>query len=199
MTDNDNSTSYIDPPPGTSTSRSNTTDIAAQVFGLFKEYLSTQLDEKDKLSEEKAKSVKEASEIKFKGNRKQFELNSKLDEKFALIERNEDLTEIRNIATEGRELIKRRQKLIKLADKSKDGWLVVQEYESDDLASNSEDDKKIRKAKNNVERKRKDAKDGKSSYKRFKPSNDNQLFRGKVTYIICMCSPFNSYITRFTL
>lgn len=30
---------------------------------------------------------------------------------------------------------------------NKDGWLVVSEYESDDLASGSEDDKKLRKAK----------------------------------------------------
>ena len=40
----------------------------------------------------------------------------------------------------GKLLIKERQKLIKIADKNKDGWLVVQEYESDDLASDSEDE-----------------------------------------------------------
>jgi len=39
--------------------------------------------------------------------------------------------------------MKKQQKLIKLADRSKDGWLVVQEYESDELASNFEDEKKI--------------------------------------------------------
>ena len=32
--------------------------------------------------------------------------------------------------------ILRRQKWIKIADRSKDGWKVVEEYESDDLASN---------------------------------------------------------------
>ena len=55
--------------------------------------------------------------------------------------------EVHKLVAEGRQLIKKRQKLIKLADRSKDGWLVVQEYESDELASNSEDEKKIRKAK----------------------------------------------------
>ena len=59
---------------------------------------------------------------------------------------------------EGRQLIKKRQKLIKLADRSKDRWLVVQEYESDELASNSEDEKKIRKAKLSAEKKRKESK-----------------------------------------
>ena len=46
--------------------------------------------------------------------------------------------EVCKLVAEGRQLIKRRQKLIKLADTSKDGWLVVQEYESDELAFNSE-------------------------------------------------------------
>ena len=55
-------------------------------------------------------------------------------------------------------IIKKRQKLITIADKNRDGWLVVQEYETDDLASNSEDEKKIRKAKAAAEKKRKEAK-----------------------------------------
>ena len=61
--------------------------------------------------------------------------------------------EVRKLVAEGGQLIKKQQKLIKLADRSKDGWLVVQEYESDDLASNSEDEKKIRKAKLSAEKK----------------------------------------------
>ena len=59
---------------------------------------------------------------------------------------------------EGRQLIKKRQKLIKLTDRSKDGWLVVQEYDSDELASNSEVEKKIWKAKLSAEKKRKESK-----------------------------------------
>ena len=47
---------------------------------------------------------------------------------------------------EAEQFIRKRQKLIKIADRSKDGWLVVQEYESDDLASNSEDEKHVKKA-----------------------------------------------------
>ena len=41
-------------------------------------------------------------------------------------------------------LIERRQKLIKLADKSEAGWLAVDEYESDELAEDSADEKRIR-------------------------------------------------------
>ena len=45
--------------------------------------------------------------------------------------------------------------LIKISDTYKDGWQVVKEYESDKLASNSEDEKKIKKAKEAAGRKRK--------------------------------------------
>ena len=152
------------------------------MFSLFKTYLASQLDEKSKQLEGKSKVVKEAAEFKFKGNRKQFELNAQLDHIFGQIEVNlNEPQEVRKLVAEGRQLIKKRQKLIKLADRSKDGWLVVQEYESDELASNSEDEKKIRKAKLSVERKRKESKasSGNAS-KKFKSASDVQLFRGKI-------------------
>ena len=42
-------------------------------------------------------------------------------------------------------LIRKRQKLIKLADESDTGWFFVQEYEQDNLADNSEGEKLSRK------------------------------------------------------
>ena len=58
----------------------------------------------------------------------------------------------------------------------------VQEYESDYLASDSEDEEKIRKAKNAAEKKRKDAKShcSGSQFKKSKTGGDYQLFRGKI-------------------
>ena len=56
---------------------------------------------------------------------------------------------------------------------------MVQEYESDDLASDSEDEKKLRKAKSAVERKRKEKKSRASVVmrsKKFKSGSDSQLF-----------------------
>ena len=64
---------------------------------------------------------------------------------------------IHKLVAEAKLIIKKRQKLIKIADKNRYGWLVVQEYETDDLASDSEDEK-IRKAKAAAEKKRKEAK-----------------------------------------
>ena len=43
-----------------------------------------------------------------------------------------------------------------MADKSEAGWGAVEEYESDELASNSEDDKKIRSAQATAVRKKND-------------------------------------------
>ena len=57
---------------------------------------------------------------------------------------------------------------------------MVQEYESDDLASDSEDEKKLRKAKSAVERKRNQEKKSRASVemrsKKFKSGSDSQLF-----------------------
>ena len=53
------------------------------------------------------------------------------------------------------EKLKRRKKLIKMADRSVLGWDTVAEYETDPIASNSDDGKKIRQAEHRVLTKRK--------------------------------------------
>ena len=42
--------------------------------------------------------------------------------------------------------LRKRQKLIKIADRSPQGWATVKEYVSDVLADNSDDEKRLRKA-----------------------------------------------------
>ena len=128
--------------------------------------------------EETAKIGKEASATKFKGNRKQFELNSLLNSILTRIEGSvENPSKVLKFVAEGEQVIKERQKLIKVADKNREGCLVVQEYESDDLASDSEDEKKLRKAKSAVERKRKEIKSISGTVlKKFKSGSYSQLF-----------------------
>ena len=46
----------------------------------------------------------------------------------------------------GIEVISKRVKAIKLADKSEFGWVTVDEYLSDELASDSDDEKRIYRA-----------------------------------------------------
>ena len=164
------------------------TDLVEQVFSMFKGYLTSQFEAKDKHRHEESKIVKEANELKFKGNRKQFELNANLNRILSQISANiNNLLEIQKSVDEGQGLIKKRQKQIKLVDQSKDGWQVVQEYESDDLASNSEDEKRIRDATTAVEKKRKEAKSQLgSASKRFRPAAaDNQLFCGMIVTVLC--------------
>ena len=57
--------------------------------------------------------------------------------------------------------LKRRNKLIKLVDRSVLGWDTVTEYEDDPSASDSDDGKKIRQAKNRALTKRKSKKSNK--------------------------------------
>ena len=129
-------------PSGSSQVRAPNNQLVEEVFSMFQCYLATQLEVQDKHLEETSKLSKDAGELKFKGNRKQFELNA--NHIFKQIEENiEKPLVIKKLIEEGQLLIKiKRQKLIKLADRSKDGWQVAQAYESDDLASNSDDDRK---------------------------------------------------------
>ena len=58
---------------------SSNSELVNEVFSLFKSYLASQLQEKGKQFERSAKSDKEAVDINYKGNRKQFEVNARLD------------------------------------------------------------------------------------------------------------------------
>ncbi|CAH3183807.1 unnamed protein product, partial [Porites lobata] len=64
------------------------------------------------------------------------------------------------LVDEGKELIRKRQKLNRIADKSADGWKVVDEYVSDELASGSEDEKGLKKASEVASRKRRQPRQG---------------------------------------
>lgn len=67
------------------------------------------------------------------------------------------------------DLIKNRQKLIKLADSSEAGWRVVDGYVSNSLAEDSDDEKKIYKAQTRAESKLKKEKTKRRTDQRFTP------------------------------
>ena len=92
-------------------------ELVQQVFGLFKDYLSTQLNVKGKQIETKQKIDKETVESKFKGNQKQFKLNAELDNIFDQIQTanvQAASDKISTLVSEGKKLIHKRQKLIRL-------------------------------------------------------------------------------------
>ena len=122
--------------------------------------------------------------MKYKSNLKQFELNARL---YSILESIEIQSECGEpslerikVSQEGKQLISKRQKLIKIIGKSRDGWQVVAEYESDELASRSEDEKHLKKAREAANPKRR-LRDQVTSErgKKTRIGTDNQLFRGK--------------------
>ena len=79
--------------------------------------------------------------------------------------------------------IKKRIKRIRLKDKSAAGWDLVNEYLSDELASGSEDEKRIRRAEQRALRKRNQrqqkAKPSKQGYSQLQSSTETTAFAGQ--------------------
>ena len=108
------------------------------------------------------KKLKQDQEYKwkFESNRIQFSINSEILE---------DLNQI-IWANEIVDKVKKRNKLIKIADDSEAGWDTVKQYEANPVASDSDDENKIIKAENRALRKRK-IKSATNFKKDKKPSN----------------------------
>ena len=158
------------------------------MFSLFKTYLETRSEQKGKELEGKQKIDLQAEKFKFKGNQKQFVFNAELEDLAGKIKEanaQRDYKKVAQLTDQTKSLLHKRQKLIKLADSSEAGWDAVQEYESQDIASDDEDDKKIRYARAAANRKRKQKereRQQQSSKKRCTTPNpgtpDHHLFRG---------------------
>ena len=117
-----------------------------------------------RFSEENSSSVEQAVKrarrehytCKRKGNQQQ------LDHSLQVLDRLDEASDalkqkayekVKVALESGAELISKRVKGIKLADKSEFGWATVNEYLSDELASDSDDEKRIYRAEGRAERK----------------------------------------------
>ena len=102
------------------------------------------------LAESVNKETVDPYKFKRKGNEQQFLFNQKISLKTASavnsLKRNK-IEQAWEKLQEGMHLITKRQKLIKLADKSEHGWATVNEYLDDELASDEEDARKIKAEK----------------------------------------------------
>ena len=83
--------------------------------------------------------------IKYTGNKKQFDFNVSILEKIAEVKDSLKPSSIED--TEGLlegiiKDIEARIKLIRIADKTEEGWAAVEEYQTSDLEEDSDDDKK---------------------------------------------------------
>ena len=94
---------------------------------------------------------------KYEGNKVQYLLNSEFLEELAQAVwaiNNLKFEHARETISELVEKVKRRNKLIKIADTSEEGWETVLQYESSPVASDSDDESKINKAENRALRRR---------------------------------------------
>ena len=150
--------------------------VNAQFSGLKSSLLQQQAD----LTTQFASKVEAAEKYTFKkkGNEQQFKLNQKVGKRSeralkALESGNAD--KVKEELKKGILLLKERQKLIKLADKSEFGWSTINEYVDDELAANEVDAKKIKKAEKRAADKLKSVQE--KSKKAQKPHSAN-LARG---------------------
>ena len=96
--------------------------VVDQVFSMFKDYQETKLEDKGKQIEQKSKIDEEVVPLKYKSNQKQLQLNVRLDSILESIEIEREcgepnLENVKKVSQEGMQLIHKRQKLIKIADK----------------------------------------------------------------------------------
>ena len=86
---------------------------------MFKDFLEKKkLEDKGKQIEQRSKLNKEVVQLKFKESQKQFKLNAELDAIFESIKIESEsiepnLSQIKKLSQEGRQRIRKRQKLIK--------------------------------------------------------------------------------------
>ncbi|XP_072045836.1 uncharacterized protein [Amphiura filiformis] len=147
------------PSQGAKSKPTGSTQEFAGLLDNFKSYFEGKLDsfrkeitDQSSLTREKVEKLQTPEpEFNYKSNKKQWRFNTevgdKVEEASVFLEKNK-VGEAKEVLKQAAASIKHRNKLIRLADKSDGGWLAVEEYEEDDLASDSEDDKRIRSAQN---------------------------------------------------
>ena len=119
--------------------------------------------EQEETAERAAKKVRLSAEVTFrkKGNERQFRFNESLQKHLRVAHvRFEEVTSSPSVSSElrqvqlaieeGMRLLKLRQKAIRLADRSEFGWSLVAEYDADELADDSDDEKKIVKSEKHI-------------------------------------------------
>ena len=134
-------------------------------------------EERDAADERLVKKMRYDKGVQFKrkANEKQHRFNEEVQDKIEAAQRNLSSTppaveRAKEALKEGEELLKNRQKVIRIADRSEYGWATVAEYEEDELADGSDDEKRLYRAEMRAGKKAKSVKARKR--KEFFPKRD---------------------------
>ena len=128
----------------------------------------------DKTIDEAVKRIKSSTVPKFKnkGKKIRYETNNssmkKIDRAINAIEKGK-IEKCQDKLAEGKKIILNQQKLLRIADREENGWEVVRCYLSDDLASDSEDEKQLSRARREAasNKKKREANKQKDKKKQF--------------------------------
>ena len=154
----------VDPSIGADIQAAVTRSIGSLTDNLTQVIESRLTDFAKRFSEENSSSVEQAVKKarreqytrKRKGNQQQLDHSlqvlDKLDEASDAL-KHKSYEKAKAALESGTELVSKRVKATKLADKSRFGWATVNEYLTDELASDSDDEKRIYRAERRAERK----------------------------------------------
>ena len=127
--------------------------------------------------------------MKFPGNKDQYlvyaDIQDALVQSTDLLKQDDVAGTLSTLETTQKSLRQRRKK-IKLADKSEASWLAVKEYEADELASVSEEEKRIRKAQATPLRKKNQSRQQRSSSQPNK-ATPSYCFNASIYTLVCLC------------
>jgi hypothetical protein len=125
-------------------------------------------------------------QVKFskKGHEVQYEFNNEVLEAIEAIQdglARQRTTKAKKLLEELAKKVSHRNKLIKIADRSKFGWLTVAEYQKDQLAEDSDDEKRLKTSEKMAEKVEKEKKSAKEKVATRQPPNPVRDFTRRPT------------------
>ena len=145
------------------------------------DYFDKRFEGIEKKLQQPYKNAKMEDTFKFrqKVNRIQFEFNQpiQLVENISSALNNHDTSEANDLCDDLTGKLKRKNKLIKMVDRSVLGWDTVTEYVADPIASDLDDGKKIRQVQNRALTKRKSKRSNKLTLRVSRQKPSGQQFR----------------------
>lgn len=131
-------------------------------------------EERDAADERLVKKMRLDKGVQFKrkANEKQHQFNELVQDSIEVAQKSlgaapPAIEKAKEALKEGEKLLRDRQKLIRIADRSEYGWATVSEYEEDELADGSDDEKRLFRAEMRAGKKAKAGKAAKRKREQF--------------------------------